>query len=118
MTKFELGRRDVLKVSPRAAQIIRERREDICRPPLLGMDVDIETSTVTLRGGREGIIFAQANIRNIEKEVAREITKDIPVDNFLHDMIESDRQAWTDIFKRCRGPGCVHVDGQDGLVEM
>jgi hypothetical protein len=116
--KFEHTSRDVLNVSRRAAEIILERRQEIIRPPLRELDVDINAKTVTLRGKREGIIFAQTTIREIEEEVAQEVTEQLSVDTFLHDIIKSDPQAWTDIVARCRGLACANTKGQCNLLDV
>ena len=95
----------MLKVSFHVAKKVSEQRESIL-PRLWDITVDFHggDGTITLRGKRQGIIMAQNSIRAIEEQIEKEVTKNIPLDAFLHDMIESEPRAWSDIVERCGGP--------------
>lgn len=120
MLWFEKTSRDILTVSSCVAEKVLEQRESILRSPLRDLRVECQGNegTITLRGKREGITIAHKRIRDIEKAIEEELTDDIPVDDFLHKMIEDDRQAWIDIIKRCNGPTFKDSDKYPFILSM
>lgn len=93
----------MIKVPSCVAEKVSEQLDNIRRPPLWDLKIEGhgEYATIILRGKREGIVTAKKMIRAIEEKIEKEVTEEIPLDEFLLKMIKSDRQAWIDIVERC-----------------
>ena len=110
----------VFQVSSQVAEKVDEQRKSIFLPYLCELKVEYEGSNakITLRGTKERIVIAQKKIWAIEKEIYKEITEEIPLDDFHHRIIASDPQAWVDIIERCKGPPCPESDKYPFVLDM